>query len=180
LTETDDNAYGQSRKTVRLYDPLGRLITYTDEAGNTIGYAYDQAGDLTQLTYPDGKVVCYSYDANNRLFTVTDWASRTTTYSYDDKGRLVRTIYPNNTQESRSYDLSGKLTRIQELDPSGNVIYSSVHQLDVTGRIVGENVTPAPSSFSDDRREGCRHRPVRIRLVWSIPKPHGRQQGGQP
>jgi YD repeat-containing protein len=102
LTETNDNAHGQSRKTVRVYDSLGRLISYTDEAGNTIGYAYDQAGNLTQLTYPGGKAVAYSYDANNRLSTVTDWASRTTTCSYDDNGRLVQTIYPNNTKTSRS------------------------------------------------------------------------------
>jgi len=147
LTETDDNAYGQSRKTVRVYDSLGRLISYSDEAGNTISYGYDQAGNLTQLTYPGGKVVSYGYDANNRLSTVTDWAARTTTYSYDDNGRLVQTVYPNNTQENRSYDLSGKLTRIQDLDPSGNVIYSSVEQLDVTGRTIGEKVTPAPTSF---------------------------------
>ena len=79
---------------------------------------------------------------------VTDWASRTTTYSYDDNGRLVQTVYPNNTRESRSYDLSGKLTRIQDLDPSGNVIYRCANQLDVTGRTVGERVTPAPTSFS--------------------------------
>jgi len=148
LTETDDNAYGQSRTTVRIYDALGRLTSYTDEAGNTIGYAYDQAGNLTQLTYPGGKVVSYSYDANNRLSTVTDWAARTTTYSYDDNGRLVQTIYPNNTQQTRSYDLSGKLTRLQDLDPSGNVIYSALEQLDVIGRTIGESVTPAPTSFS--------------------------------
>jgi YD repeat-containing protein len=85
------------------------------------------------LTYPGGKVVSYGYDANNRLSTVTDWASRTTTYAYDDNGRLVQTIYPNNTQENRSYDLSGKLTRIQDLDPSGNVIYSCGEQLAVAG-----------------------------------------------
>jgi len=148
LTETDDNAYGQSRKTVRVYDSLGRLISYTDEAGNTIGYAYDQAGNLTQLTYPGGKAVSYSYDANNRLSTVTDWAARTTTYSYDDNGRLVQTTYPNNTQENRSYDLSGKLTRIQDLDPLGNAIYSTVEQLDLTGRTIGESVSPAPTSFN--------------------------------
>jgi YD repeat-containing protein len=147
LTETDDNAYGQSRKTVRLYDSLGRLISYTDEAGNTISYAYDQAGNLTQLTYSGGKVVSYTYDANNRLLTLTDWASRITTYSYHDNGRPVQTVYPNNTQEIRSYDLSGKLTRIQDLDASGKVIYNSIRQLDPTGRLMGENITPAPTSF---------------------------------
>ena len=93
-------------------------------------------------------MVSYSYEANNRLSTVTDWASRTTTYFYDDNGRLVRTVYPNNTQENRSYDLSGKLTHIQDLDPSGNVIYSTTRQLDPTGRTMGENVSPAPTSFS--------------------------------
>jgi YD repeat-containing protein len=80
------NAYGQSRKTLRIYDALGRLTSYTYEAGNTIGYTYDHAGNLTHLKYPGGKVVSYRYDANNRLATVTDWASRTTSYLYDDSG----------------------------------------------------------------------------------------------
>ena len=93
-------------------------------------------------------MVPYSYDANNRLATVTDWASRTTAYSYDDNGRLVRTTYPNGTQENRVYDLSGKLTHIQVLGHSGNVIYGSIRQLDPTGRLMGENITPAPTNFS--------------------------------
>ena len=82
----------------------------------------DPAGNLIQLTYPDGKVVTYKYDQNNRLTTVTDWAGRITTYTYDDNGRLMTTAFPNQTQETRTYDASGKLTGIQDLDQSGNVI----------------------------------------------------------
>ena len=37
---------------------------------------------------------------------------------------------------------------IQDLDPSGNVIYSTTRQLDPTSRTMGENVSPAPTSFS--------------------------------
>jgi YD repeat-containing protein len=84
---------------------------------------------------------------DKRPSSVTDWASRTTAYSYDDNGRLIRTTFPNGTQESRVYDLAGKLTRIQDLDPLGNVIYSSVRQMDPAGRVMGENITPAPTSF---------------------------------
>jgi YD repeat-containing protein len=69
LLETDDNAGGTSRKTMRTYDALGRLVAYTDELGDSFGCAYDMAGNLKALTYPGGKVISYSYDANNRLST---------------------------------------------------------------------------------------------------------------
>jgi YD repeat-containing protein len=31
------------------------------------GHAYDPAGSMTGLTYPDGRQVAYAWDANNRL-----------------------------------------------------------------------------------------------------------------
>jgi YD repeat-containing protein len=108
----------------------------------------DPAGNLIQLTYPDGKVVTYKYDQNNRLTTVTDWAGRITTYSYDDNGRLVTTAFPNQTQETRTYEASGKLTGIQDLDQSGNVIYGCTCQIDAAGRVTSAALTPAPTGFS--------------------------------
>jgi hypothetical protein len=40
-----------------------------------------------------------------------------------------------------------KLTSIQDLDSSGNLIYGSAYQIDAAGRITSENVSPAPTSF---------------------------------
>jgi len=39
------------------YDDAGRLISQTDANGFTIAYAYDAAGNLTELTYPGNKKV---------------------------------------------------------------------------------------------------------------------------
>src|SRR5256886_6363013 len=62
LTHTENG------KTItRAYDELNRLTSYTDENNNTIGYQYDNNGNLTRLTYPGGsKYVNYGYDSNNR------------------------------------------------------------------------------------------------------------------
>src|SRR5262249_35922762 len=121
---------------------------HTDEAGDSFAYAYDTAGNLKTLTYPGGKVVSYSYDANNRLTTVTDWKNRVTTYYYDENGRLITTFFPNQAFENRTYDLSGKLTALQHYGRQGNTIYSCSNQIDASGRITAETVSPAPTSFS--------------------------------
>jgi RHS repeat-associated protein len=146
ITEVDDNAYAKSRKVKKTYDALGRLATYTDENGNLISYGYDQAGNLTLLTYPVGKTVAYTYDANNRLATVKDWAARLTRYAYDFNGRLVLTTFPNATIETRTYDLSGKLTTITDKDAKGNLIFSSLATMDSAGRILSEALSPAPTT----------------------------------
>jgi hypothetical protein len=43
--------------------------------------------------------------------------------------------------------VSGKLTSIQDMDPSGDVVYGCSYQIDDAGRIASENVSPAPTSF---------------------------------
>ncbi len=52
--------------TVYTYNADHSLNTMTDPHGFQIGYAYDTAGNLTELIYPGNKKVIYSYDALNR------------------------------------------------------------------------------------------------------------------
>ena len=140
----------EGTKTItRVYDLMGRLTSYTDGDGNTIGYQYDNIGRLITLTYPGGKQVAYAYDTAGRLQTVTDWASRVTTYSYDSDGRLTQTMRPNGTKQTRTYDFAGQLTQLTELAPNGStVIYSGSHNYDVAGQLVGETLTPAPQPMA--------------------------------
>jgi RHS repeat-associated protein len=135
----------ESGKTLtRVYDALGRITSYTDGAGNVIGYQYDSLGRLTQLTYPGGKVVNYTYDTAGRLSTVTDWASRVSTYSYDSDGRMTQLLRPNGTKQVRVYDVAGQLTQITDYAPNGTtVIYSAVYGYDLAGQLTSANLSPA-------------------------------------
>lgn len=57
-------------------------------------------GNLSVLTYPDGKELEYSYDKNGNVILVTDWENRETSFSYDKNGRLVRTERADGSTES--------------------------------------------------------------------------------
>ncbi len=94
----------------RTFDNLGRVLTCTDTAGNTVSYAYDNEGNTASITYPGNKTVTYTYDGSNRLKTVTDWASRLTTYTYDNAGRLTQVDRPNGTRQRLQYDNAKRLT----------------------------------------------------------------------
>lgn len=52
---------------VTVPGPGGMLLPVT----STVGYAYDEMGLLTSMTYPSGEVVSYTYDGLNRVATVS-------------------------------------------------------------------------------------------------------------
>jgi len=136
----------------RWYDPLNRVIRYDDGEGNTLRYAYDANGNLVELTYPDGKVVRYTYDAVNRLLSVTDWDGRLTRYTYDANGRLSEIAHANGTYVMREYNINGELIRLQDFDPSGNTIKSTLISRDAVGNIVQELDADHPGVLAGESR----------------------------
>ena len=130
------------RGSARVYDALDRLTKYTDCDGNVLTYAYDASGNLTELTYPDGKKVTSTYDAANRLTGVTDWANRTTQYAYDANSRLTKTTRPNGTVQTRTYDKAGQLTSLVDLAKDRSTIVRYDFSYDAAGRLVNESRKP--------------------------------------
>ncbi|MBP1903416.1 RHS repeat-associated protein [Paenibacillus turicensis] len=122
----------------RSYDLAGRLIEQFDVWSNRIGYQYDKLGNLTKLTYPDGKIVEYRYNLAGELTEVKDWAGRLTRYRYDTKGRLIETKRPNGTREQRSYDLLGQLLRQQDANAQGIMLQDLKYEYNEVGQIVRE------------------------------------------
>jgi len=89
-----------------IYTPRGLTssvtVTPPDDAATTTSYTYDNAGQLTGATLPDGTTLGYSYDAAHRLTGVTDAKGNTVTYTLDNAG--------NKTGEQVK-DFSGTLQR---------------------------------------------------------------------
>jgi len=115
------NAHGQVKEivdpngvtTTLTYD-LRQRLTSRSTAGETTGYQYDQLGQLTRLTLPDGSFLAYTWDAAHRLTDVTDGLGNSIHYTLDaagnrtkedvkdPQGTLVKTL-------TRSYDALGRL-----------------------------------------------------------------------
>jgi RHS repeat-associated protein len=124
------------------YDALNRLTETERTAGIledlAIGYAYDPAGNRTQVVYPDSKTVRYGYNANEWLISVVDGMGGTTSYAYDPVGLPVRIDYPNNTWTDYTYDAADRLVHLfnGKPDTSSNVISSFDYTLDRVGNRV--------------------------------------------
>src|SRR5262249_50271831 len=85
-TTTDPNGLVTSLS----YDVRGRL-TSRNVGGETTSYFYDNAGQLTQVTSPDGSYLSYTYDPEHRLTQIQDNLGNKIVYSLDAMG--------NRTQE---------------------------------------------------------------------------------
>ncbi|MCS4292962.1 RHS repeat-associated protein [Comamonas sp. BIGb0152] len=76
--------------SVRMaYDLWGRLVQRS-HAGQHLGFAYDTAGRLTQLTNENGEHTRFSWDVMDRLTQETGFDARVQSYEYDAAGQLTQ------------------------------------------------------------------------------------------
>ena len=116
------------------YDPMGRLARVTDNTTNrTYSYYYDQAGNLTNKTSPEGLAALYSYDAMGNLIRVLEGAVMQTNY-YDNASRLSWSSNNNALVTSYIYDMDGNVTS-QTTMRSGTAYFSQANSYDPLGRL---------------------------------------------
>lgn len=123
----------------RTFDALNRVTSCIDTYGKTVGYEYDEVGDLRRITYPDNTAVSYEYDKNHNLVKVTDWAGRTTSYTYDENNRVIGVVKPNGTVVTTVYE-QNKVKSTVEKTVSGTVISGFEYLYDNLSRITEEKV----------------------------------------
>ncbi len=111
-----------------VYDALGRRIQETKTtgaAGYTISYAYDAAGNITQVTYPSGRLVVFARDALGRVSGVTtkkDAASPTVTLAsnvaYQPFGPLQGLSFGNGLTLAKTVTQDYDLSTLKVQDPT--------------------------------------------------------------
>lgn len=102
--------------TTLTYDLRQRLLSRS--VGNTVpettSMAYDDAGQIVQLTMPDASTLNYSYDPAHRLNEVQDTLGNKVSYTLDTEG--------NRTHETLS-------------DPQGNLSKTITRSFDALNRV---------------------------------------------
>jgi RHS repeat-associated protein len=145
--DTSDNVYGLSRNMpppasstdcAFKYDSMDRVIEYTGPfpINNTVKYAYDAAGRLAVVVYPENKIVTNRFDSLGRLQKQTDWASRELAYTWDKANRMGSRQYPNGVTQTNTYDAAGRLTGLSYLGTGGNALIALEYAFDRNGNKV--------------------------------------------
>ena len=91
--------------------PPDALHTATSSAG-TVGYTYDDAGQLAELTYPGGDEVTYTYDGAGRMTDATDWNNHVTSFTWTNDGQPDTQTTPNGVVSNTDYDDNDAVTDI--------------------------------------------------------------------
>jgi len=118
--------------TISAPDPDG---TGSLEAPVTT-YGYDEAGNRTSVTDPDGNVIVFAYDAQNRMTSQTlpdpddtgPLDAPVTQYEYNLVGDVVLITDPAGNETCYEYDNAGRVIAV------GDPIF---YQYDAAGQVVG-------------------------------------------
>ncbi|MDR0391438.1 MAG: hypothetical protein LBH59_06000, partial [Planctomycetaceae bacterium] len=168
LPDPDDNGILTSPVYSQTYDKLGRITSETDPLGqvtyyeyNALGlltrvvepgddpnnlptteYSYNNAGELIQVIFPDGKTVDYTYDLLGRVLTTTitgDMESITYENSYERFGRTVYETDPHGNIVAYVYDNLDQLIEVHTPNPDDSLlplIYR--YEYDTAGQLISE------------------------------------------
>lgn len=90
------------------YNTMGwatQLVKNISGTNYTIGYSYNNVGELTQITYPSGRQVGQSYDAMGRLSGITNnSAIALTINNYNAAGQVLGVTYGNGVTGAFTYN----------------------------------------------------------------------------
>jgi YD repeat-containing protein len=129
---TTFNSYDKSGRVLQMTDPKGivtamtyyprgwiKTVTVTPPGGTArlTTYSYDNVGQLTGVSNPDGTSISYTYDAAHRLVGATDARGNSVTYTLDNVGNRIAEQLKDpggvlQRSMSRSFDA---LNRVQQL-----------------------------------------------------------------
>lgn len=131
-TLAEPGGQGESRQTSFDYDPMGRLLSATDAAGQARSRTYDLVGNLVKEIDRSQRGTRYRYDARNRVISVRNAAGHEVRLVRDGLGRIRRSIDPLGGVSSREYDARGNVTASTDADG-----YRTEFRYDENGNRVG-------------------------------------------
>lgn len=107
---------------------MSRLEEIKDSAGRITRYGYDNQGNLTTITYPDGNQSKFTYDSSHKLLSVTDIDQSKIVYQYttDLKVPRVSRISEKGTIDQLGQELkityqNGNTTVFEEPGKDGDI-----------------------------------------------------------
>jgi RHS repeat-associated protein len=129
---------GRFGERIYHYNEQGKLdqVTQKINGTHTLSFNYDASGHLTEITYPDGRVVHQTWDSDGHVSSIEDQNS--TAYlsqlQYDANGNLSKGLYGNTLSGTFNYDSRGHIEQLQ-LDSAGKTFTNKIYTYTADGSI---------------------------------------------
>ncbi|MFI5897483.1 DUF6531 domain-containing protein [Actinoplanes sp. NPDC051513] len=117
-----DRPYGSSGERVEVdtkFDALDRPTGQKDQFKKDTSVAYDNSGNVVEMTNERGEKLTSSFDAANRRTGSSGPGAGAAGIEYDDAGNPVRQTTPTGGVVTTRYDDDGRVVAVTE--PRGNV-----------------------------------------------------------
>ncbi|WP_197344084.1 RHS repeat domain-containing protein [Ralstonia pseudosolanacearum] len=141
-------ARAQAQSTTQFaYDAAGNLTQITDPRGLVTTFTYDALGRRTQVQAPPATpggpppTTAFTYDSQNRVRQVTDPRSLVTAYIIDGLGNTTAQQSPDSGTTKATYDAVGNLT--SRTDARGR---RTVYMYDALNRVTHAVYASGPGS----------------------------------
>ncbi len=125
----------------------GKLTSATDSAGRALTFSYENStfpDRITKVTDPILRTVVFAYDPAGDLTQVTDVKVGITTYSYNANHRMTSLTDANGHQALQNwYDSAGRVAEQQDATGGKTCIYYGSLPTYTSGACAG--ITPTPS-----------------------------------
>jgi YD repeat-containing protein len=120
MSEVAPDGKKEATRVVYDYDEQNRVVARTDVTNPATPldtrFGYDQQGNMTSQTDPDGHTTRFEYDLRRRMTKKTDAMGGVTKYVYDDADRIQSVTDANQNQTTFTYDTEGNLLTERRAD----------------------------------------------------------------
>ncbi|MFG1954733.1 LamG-like jellyroll fold domain-containing protein [Micromonospora sp. NPDC048830] len=151
--EPTDTRDANGNWSVTRYDAAGRVVSQTDPSYTPPGSStpivaettqtYDDAGQVTSVTDPLGKITRYEYDQFGRVSKQIAPNDGVTTYRYDDVGNVLSTTDPTGAVTEATYDYLGRTLTSTEVVRQASANYTTTYTYDDVSAQQTSQVTSA-------------------------------------
>ena len=147
-----------ARQQVYVFDESGTLLSFTDKVGLVTTYQYEN-NRLVTVTNEKGQSFAFRYTDAGKVADVTDSTGRTLVFAYESTGRLATVTTPKGNQLAISYANVASIHpnyKVSRLTYAGTILVEN--QYDIQGRIVTQydgnrnKTTFTYDEYSDDNR----------------------------
>jgi len=140
------------------YDIKGNIINETRAVASggtyTQGLAYDSAGKLTGMVYPDGEGIVYEYDGAGLLSSVKNTGGRVyiNDIRYNEFGQITSKVYGNGTVIEYIYDDITRRLKNVKTTRDGVLYQDMIYEFDDSGNVkkLRDNVNNATTEYEYD------------------------------